>query len=173
VQGVTGRAAAFLDRDGTINVKAADGEYVTQPEEVRLLPGAADAIRRLNDVGALVVVVSNQRGISLGRMTEVDLAAVHAHLADLLDAATGGCVDAFMHCPHDINECDCRKPGIGMLAAAMRDFPDIDPARSVLIGDSRSDVEAGRRFGVRSLQLGVDAPDLATAVSDVIGTLTT
>lgn len=168
---VSGRAAAFLDRDGTINVKAAEGEYVTNPGELRLLPGAADAVRRLNDAGALVVVVSNQRGISLGRMTEGDLAAVHARLSDLLDAAAGGHVDAFMHCPHDVGECDCRKPGIGMLLGAAREFPDIDPARSVLIGDSESDVEAGRRFGVRSLQLGVDAPDLSTAVSDVIGTL--
>ena len=171
MSGVTGRAAAFLDRDGTINVKAAEGEYVTTPGELRLLPGAADAVRRLNDAGALVVVVSNQRGISLGRMTEGDLAAVHARLSDLLDTAAGGHVDAFMHCPHDVGECDCRKPGIGMLLGALRAFPDIDAARSVLIGDSESDVEAGRRFGVRSLQLGVDAPDLATAVSDVIGTL--
>ena len=168
---MTGRGAAFLDRDGTINIKAADGEYVSTPDEVRLLPGAAEAVRRLNDVGALVVVVSNQRGISLGRMTEGDLAAVHARLSDLLDAAAGGRVDVFMHCPHDIGECDCRKPGIGMLLGAVREFPDIDPTRSVLIGDSPSDVQAGRRFGVRSLQLGVDAPDLATAVSDVIGTL--
>jgi D-glycero-D-manno-heptose 1,7-bisphosphate phosphatase len=169
---VRGRAAAFLDRDGTINVKAADGDYVTAPEEVRLLPGAADAVRRLNDVGALVVVVSNQRGISLGRMTENDLAAVHTRLSVLLDAAAGGHIDAFMHCPHDIGECTCRKPGTGMLAAAVDEFPDIDPTRSVLIGDSASDVEAGRRFGVRSLQLSVDAPDLATAVSAVIATLT-
>ena len=171
MSGVTGRAAAFLDRDGTINVKAAEGEYVTTPDELRLLPGAADAVRRLNDAGALVVVVSNQRGISLGRMTEGDLAAVHARLSNLLDAAAGGRIDAFMHCPHDVGECDCRKPGVGMLLSAVRAFPDIDPARSVLIGDSGSDVEAGRRFGVRSLQLGVDAPDLASAVSDVIGTL--
>jgi D-glycero-D-manno-heptose 1,7-bisphosphate phosphatase len=165
------RAAAFLDRDGTINVKAAEGEYVTTPGEVRLLPGVADAVRRLNDARTLVVVVSNQRGIALGRMTEGDLLAVNGRVAALLAAGAGGHVDAFIHCPHDIGECGCRKPGIGMLERAVREFPDIDPARSVLVGDSPSDVAAGRRFGVRSLQLGVDAPDLATAVSEVVGSV--
>lgn len=163
MQAVRARAAAFLDRDGTINVEAADGECVTTPDEVRPRPDAADAIRCLNYAGALVAV-PNRRRISLGRMTEHNLAAVHARLA-------GAAGDAFTHCPQDVGRCDYRKPGIGRLASAVRQFPDIDLARSVLIGGSPCDVETGRRFGVRSLQLGVDAPDLAAAVSDVIAWL--
>ncbi len=168
---MSSRIAAFLDRDGTINIKATEGEYVTGPDQVRLLAGAADAIRRLNDAGALVVVVTNQRGIALGRMSERDLVAVHQRLQELLADTAGGHVDAFMFCPHDVGECNCRKPGTGMLSRAQRRFPDIDMARSVLIGDTQSDVEAGKRFGVRTLLLGVDAPDLAGAVDDVIGSL--
>lgn len=160
--------AVFLDRDGTINAKAPEGEYVTGPERVRLLPGAASAIRRCNELGALVIVVTNQRGISRGRMSEEDLEAVHARLAALIAQQAGGRVDAFLHCPHDEGECDCRKPRPGLLRQALRRFPEIDLSRSVLIGDAPSDVEAGRRLGVATLQLGVDAVSLAAAVERAI-----
>ena len=72
--------AVFLDRDGTINVKAPEGEYITRPEQLRLLPGAGEGIRMLNRAGVPVVVITNQRGIALGRMDEADLAAVHSRL---------------------------------------------------------------------------------------------
>ncbi|HEV3001502.1 MAG TPA: HAD family hydrolase [Solirubrobacteraceae bacterium] len=155
---MTAPAAAFLDRDGTINVKAPEGEYVETPEEVVLLPGAAAAIRVLNEAGVSVVVVTNQRGIALGRMTEDDLEAVHARLASLL-AAEGARVDAWYHCPHDRGECSCRKPGTAMLERAAREH-GIELRRSVMIGDSESDVEAGRRVGARTVRL---APSGAAA----------
>jgi D-glycero-D-manno-heptose 1,7-bisphosphate phosphatase len=164
VRGLEHRGAAFLDRDGTINVKAPEGDYITAPEQVRLLPGAAAAVRRLNDLGALVVVVTNQRGISLGRMTAGDVQDVHARLSGLLAGQAGAHVDAFFVCPHDHGQCDCRKPHPGLLRAAVRRFPKIDVDGSILIGDAPSDVAAGERFGVRSLQLGRDAADLAEAV---------
>jgi D-glycero-D-manno-heptose 1,7-bisphosphate phosphatase len=164
VRGLERRAAAFLDRDGTINVKAPEGEYVTHPDRVRLLPGAARAVRRLNDLGALVIVVTNQRGIALGRMTEGDLHQVHARLTALLADEAGAHIDAFFFCPHDRGRCDCRKPHPGLLRNAVRRFPDIDLRRSILIGDSPSDVAAADRFGLASLQLGRDAPDLWEAV---------
>ncbi|HEV2062608.1 MAG TPA: HAD-IIIA family hydrolase, partial [Solirubrobacteraceae bacterium] len=101
--------AAFLDRDGTINVKPPEGEYVEAPEELRLLPGAAAAIARLNAAGLPVIVVTNQRGVALGRMTEADVAAVHDRLREELSRA-GAHVDAIYHCPHQEGACACRKP---------------------------------------------------------------
>jgi D-glycero-D-manno-heptose 1,7-bisphosphate phosphatase len=163
-----GRPTAFLDRDGTVNVKAPEGDYITAPDQVRLLPAAAAAVRRLNDLDALVVIVTNQRGIALGRMTGDDLAGVHRRLQELLDEQAGAHVDAFFACPHDHGECDCRKPQPGLLQAALSAFPDIDVGRSVLIGDAPSDVAAGERAGVAALQIGRDAPDLNVAVARAV-----
>ncbi len=146
-------SAAFLDRDGTINVKAPDGVYVERPDELRLLPGAAEAVRELNERGLPVIVVTNQRGIARGRMTEDDLAAVHAGL-DALLAPAGARVDAYYHCPHE-GGCECRKPGTAMFAWAARDH-GVDPARSFMVGDVESDVEAGRRVGARTVLLRAD-----------------
>jgi D-glycero-D-manno-heptose 1,7-bisphosphate phosphatase len=165
---LTHPGVAFLDRDGTINEKAPEGDYIKHPGELILLPGAAGAIRRLNEAGVIVLVVTNQRGIALGRMREEDVDDVHAALRAELETETGARIDAFFHCPHDVGECDCRKPGTGMFAAAAERFPWIDPARSVTIGDSRSDVEAGHGFGTRTVLLGVDAPDLAAAVDRLL-----
>jgi D-glycero-D-manno-heptose 1,7-bisphosphate phosphatase len=159
---------AFLDRDGTINEKAPEGEYITRRDEVKLLPEAAGAIRRLNDAGVTVIVVTNQRGIALGRMTEQDLTEVNAELARQLTMARGARIDAFFHCPHDISECDCRKPAVGMFVQATERFPWIDLERSVMIGDSDSDVEAGRALGIRTIHLGVDALNLGTAVDHAL-----
>ena len=159
---------AFLDRDGTINEKAPAGDYIKGPEEVSLLPGAADAIRRLNDAGIAAIVVSNQRGIALGRMTEGDLEEVNAELCRRLEAAAGARIDAFFHCPHDVGECDCRKPETGMFRQAVGRFPWIELGRSVMIGDSESDVEAGRALGISTMRLGLDASDLSAAVDQVL-----
>ena len=159
---------AFLDRDGTINEKAPEGDYIKRPGELRLLPGAAQAIRRLNDAGIRVIVVTNQRGIALGRMTEDDLDAIHAELSTQLSEAAGAHIDAFFHCPHDFGECDCRKPETGMFRQAQKRFPWISLERSVLIGDGPGDAEAGRRLGIETLQLGTDAPDLGAAVGAVL-----
>jgi D-glycero-D-manno-heptose 1,7-bisphosphate phosphatase len=167
--GLDPSGVVFLDRDGTINTKAPDGDYVKRPVELKVLPGAARAIRRLNDAGVTVIIVSNQRGIALGRMTEADLAAVHSELADTLQTAAGAHVDAIFHCPHDLGQCDCRKPGIGMFTQARERFPWIDLNRSVMIGDSASDIEAGTALGMRTVWVGRDVPDLAGAVDEVLG----
>ncbi len=158
------RGAVFLDRDGTINAKAPEGDYITEPERLTLLPGAAHAIRRLNDVGALVIVVTNQRGIALGRMTEADLEDIHAQLRSILDEKAGARLDAIFHCPHDVGACQCRKPAPGLIYQARAWRPEIDLARSIIIGDSRTDSAAGRRAGLSTTLLGRDAADLAAAV---------
>lgn len=159
-------SAAFLDRDGTINVKAPEGEYVERPDELRLLDGAAAAVARINAAGIPVFVVTNQRGIALGRMTEDDLAAVHARL-DALLAREGARVDAYYHCPHEKGACDCRKPGTALFERAAREH-GVELGRSFVVGDAESDVEAGRRVGARTVLLGRDAASLRDAVEALL-----
>ncbi len=159
---------AFLDRDGTINVKAPEGEYVRRPEDVTLLPGAADAIAALNRAEVRVAVVTNQRGIALGHMTERDLAAVHQRLGALLDEAAGAHVDGIFHCPHDAEACDCRKPATGMFRRVAEQWPGVDLRRSAMIGDALTDLQAGRALGMTTVLLGVDAPDLGAAVKQLL-----
>lgn len=145
----------FLDRDGVVNRKLPEGCYVTRWEEFDLLPGVADAIARLNRAGLRVLVVSNQRGASLGLYTPADVEAIHAQLQQEL-ARHGAHIDAFYFCPHDKNACDCRKPLPGMFLQAQRDFPAIDAQTSVMIGDSAVDIEFGRRLGMRTLFIDGD-----------------
>lgn len=139
--------AAFLDRDGTINVKAPEGEYVTSPGGFTFLPGAERAIRLLAEAGWRVIVVSNQRGVALGRMTAADVDAVNARMAHLP-------IDGIFVCPHERGECDCRKPGTGLFRQALKRFPGIEIERSVMIGDADSDIEAGRAIGARTFRVG-------------------
>lgn len=146
------RPTAFLDRDGTINAKAPEGDYVTSWDEFAFLPGAEEAVRLLADAGWRVVVVTNQRGVALGRMSMADVDEIHRRMRERL------AVDAVYVCPHERGTCDCRKPVPGMLLQAMRDDPGIDPETSVMIGDAESDMEAGRRFGARTILVG--APPL-------------
>lgn len=161
----------LLDRDGTLNRKAPEGDWVKRVEELELLPGAARAVRRLNDAGIPVAVVSNQRGVAVGLIAPDELERIHAALAERL-AAEGARLDAIYHCPHERGECDCRKPQPGLLVRAAADF-DVPLAETAMVGDSDSDVEAGRRAGAATVQLlpagepsqaDLTAPDVAAAV---------
>jgi D-glycero-D-manno-heptose 1,7-bisphosphate phosphatase len=153
---------AFLDRDGTINAKPPCGEYVTTPAEIRLLDGAAGAIRRLNEAGIWVGIVTNQRGIALGRMTSADLDAVHERLLSRL-AAAGAHVDAVYVCPHQQGTCDCRKPLPGLLLRAQQDVGDMDFSQAAVVGDSLSDIQAGRAVGTRTVLLASGGVETAGA----------
>ncbi len=118
------------------------GQYVTSPAELVLLPGAARAVARLNAAGLRTVLVTNQRWLSGPSADPAGYAAVHARLEQLL-AAEGAWLDAAYHCPHAAGICGCRKPAPGMLHRAARDHLfDLDKA--VIIGDSDSDLKAGR-----------------------------
>jgi D-glycero-D-manno-heptose 1,7-bisphosphate phosphatase len=151
---------ALLDRDGTINAKAPEGEYITTPDALELLPGSARAIRLLNDAGVLVAVVTNQRGIALGRMTEDDLTAVHERLAAMLDDAAGARVDLWLHCPHEKGTCSCRKPHPAMLLEAL-DRLGGEASASVMAGDATSDVAAAAAAGVPAERVLPERPLLA------------
>src|SRR5271170_6985852 len=140
----------FLDRDGVINRKPSEGAYVTRWEEFDLLPGVAGAIASLNRSGRKVIVVTNQRGIALGLMTESELGAIHDRLQREL-AREGAAIDAIYYCPHGHDECSCRKPQTGMLEAAFRDFPGAAAENSILIGASHADMECGRRAGMTTI----------------------
>jgi D-glycero-D-manno-heptose 1,7-bisphosphate phosphatase len=149
------KKAAFLDRDGVINRKAPEGEYVTRWEDMEFLPGTREAIRLLNHAGFLVVVVSNQRCVAKGLITTEELEAMHARMCREFHPA-GATIDAVYYCPHDYEPpCDCRKPQPGMLLDAARAH-DIQLAASWMIGDSDHDVQAGRTAGCRTAQVVAD-----------------
>lgn len=139
--------AFFLDRDGVIIRQV---EYLKDPAEVELIPGAVEALRAIHRNGFLAVVVSNQSGIARGRFTRQDLDKVQARLYELL-AAAGEKLDGFYFCPHDphVEECRCRKPRPGMILDAARDL-DIDIGQSFMIGDRPADLETGIAAGCRN-----------------------
>src|SRR5215831_13250257 len=147
------RPAAFIDRDGTI---IRDAAYVRDPADVELLPGAAEAIRRLNDAGVPVIVVTNQSGIARGLLTRDDYRRVAARIDGLL-SAHGAQIDATYVCPHfpEISgPCDCRKPGLKLYRDAIADF-GIDASRSVFVGDRWRDVAPSTALGGRPIFLDV------------------
>jgi D-glycero-D-manno-heptose 1,7-bisphosphate phosphatase len=157
---VTGRLSrtlrfVFLDRDGVLNEKAPEGDYVTCWQRFHVLPGVPQAIARLNRAGLRVIVVTNQRGIARGLYTLEDVEAMHARFAELL-AQHGARVDAFLICPHEAGECDCRKPLTGLFDQAKARFPEINATESVMIGDSLADMEFGRRLGMATIWIASD-----------------
>lgn len=148
------RPAVFLDRDGTINVEVG---YLSRPEDFRLIDGSAGAIRRLNEAGFLVVVVSNQSGVARGYFGEDAVAKVNETMTRELEKL-GARLDAIYYCPHFSDgvveqyrrECDCRKPRPGMVRQAQKDF-DLDMRRSYVVGDHRGDILLAKNVGVRSI----------------------
>lgn len=145
------QAAAFLDRDGTINK---DKGYFYRPDELEFEDGAIAAIRLLNQAGYRVLVISNQSGIALGHFDEGKVDTLHRWMAEEL-ARHEAYVDGFYYCPHHPKlgigsyntVCECRKPAPGLLLKAANEW-DIDLNRSYMIGDHNSDVEAGLAAGV-------------------------
>ena len=149
-----GRIAVFFDRDGTL---IEDVGYLRTPDEVRLIPGAAEAIRMLNDRQILTCVISNQSGVARGLLTEADLVPIHDRLQRML-AAAGAHLDRIYYCPHHPTdgrppyniECTCRKPRTGMLQRAASELP-IALEKSFVIGDKTLDIEVAKAAGARSI----------------------
>lgn len=141
--------AVYLDRDGIINRKL-EKDYVKNWDEFHFLPDTIKAIKTINEKGYLVIVVTNQRGIAKGLMTEKDLQEIHRRMCEELQKH-GAYIDDIFYCPHDIKDnCNCRKPKPGMLIEAQKKW-NIDFAQSYIIGDSESDIEAGKRVGCKGI----------------------
>ena len=140
---------AFLDRDGVINRKAPDGEYIESWAQFEFLHGAVEAIRSLHAAGIRIVIVTNQRGIAQGRMTQAAVDEIHVRMNESLFGADREGATVLV-CPHEIGSCNCRKPELGLFRQAKARFPGIDARSSVVVGDSAVDVLFGNRLGCRT-----------------------
>jgi D-glycero-D-manno-heptose 1,7-bisphosphate phosphatase len=161
----------FLDRDGVINRLRKD-DYVKSWAEFEFLPGAKEALRLLADAGYRVVVVTNQRGVARGLISESELKVIHRRMLEET-YREGGRIAGIYCCPHEIGTCKCRKPEIGLFLEAQRGFGDIDFSACTVIGDSDSDMEAGMRLGCRNIFIGPNdhypsAPSLLEAVQNLV-----
>ena len=145
------RRAVFLDRDGVINEKPAPGDYICSVEQFRLTPHIAGWIRLFNALGHLVIVVTNQRGVARGLMSEEALSSIHQRMVEEL-AESNARIDDIFCCLHEENSCECRKPKPGLVHAA-RDKWNIDLAQSLLLGDSESDRQLAAACGIPFLNV--------------------
>ena len=170
------RAAVFLDRDGTMNVKPPEHEYVATTGEFVWLPGAREGIARLARAGYAIAVISNQRGVARGLVSPGVLEELEKRIQR--DLAPYGCaVETFRYCTHELGDgCGCRKPEPGMIFAAAEDL-DLDLRRSWMIGDTDSDILAGKAAGCRTVLVGSPpvrvVPDLvAPSLADASARIT-
>lgn len=145
--------AAFLDRDGTINVEKG---YISDPAQIELIPGSASAIRRLNDAGYLVFGLSNQSGVARGFFTVQAVLTINRRVMEMV-SDEGAKIEEILFCPHhpqgSVAEyavtCDCRKPATGMVEKVKSNYT-IEPADTLVVGDKIVDVELGRAIGART-----------------------
>ena len=158
------RRAAFLDRDGVINV---DVGFAHKPEQLVFTPTAREGIRAFNEAGYWVIVVTNQSGVARGLYDEMEVVRFHEHITARL-ADYGAFIDAFYYCPYHPGgtiaryaiDHEDRKPRPGMLFRAMQDLR-IQRAGSLLIGDRQSDAQAATAAGIPSIVVPSDTCDLA------------
>lgn len=150
------KPVVFLDRDGTINIESG---YIRNLDDFKLMPGAAFAIKQLNNLDITTIVVTNQSGPARGYYDEAWVGKLHEKMVDLL-AQEGARVDGIYYCPHlpdgVVSEysfaCDCRKPAPGLIRKAEEDFP-LDLARAYMVGDKATDVELAQNVGCQSVLL--------------------
>lgn len=161
--------AIFLDRDGTLMEEVG---YCADPAQVRVYPGVPEALQSLHDAGYLLILITNQSGIGRGYFTDADYHAVQAEFERQIQPAR---LDAAYYCP-DVTPSACRKPSPGMLLKAAREH-SIDLARSYMVGDKASDIEAGRAAGCRTIlvqtgygreQAGVPSTFIAKDLSEAV-----
>jgi len=142
----------FLDRDGVINIKL-EGRYVQNADEFEFMPGAKQAIAKLAKVFKRILVVTNQQGIGKGIMSAEQLDTLHLYM-ELEIEKSGGAITKIYYCPHlALENCSCRKPNSGMIQQAIIDFPAINIEESYLIGDSDSDIEAGKKEQLNTVKV--------------------
>ena len=155
------RRAVFLDRDGVINVKAPEGQYIARWEDFRFLPRVSEAITLLNEAQFSPVVVSNQRCVATGLVSQEAVERIHQQMLDHLKNLNAH-IAAVYFCPHDnLPVCACRKPAPGMLLQAAAEL-SLDLANSWMVGDSDVDIEAGRRAGCKTVR--IRRPDVSPGI---------
>ena len=168
--------AVFLDRDGVLNRKAPEGRYIADLQQFEILPGALEAVARLRRSGFLVFVVTNQRGIARHIVSPKAVEGMHQYLLNEAKQV-GGSIDKIYVCPHDDSDgCDCRKPMPGMLLRAAQEH-SVDLTKSWMVGDSVSDLEAGRSAGCKTAFVGSEVcraadlsmPSLEELVDLIVG----
>ena len=142
----------FLDRDGVINEKAREHDYIKEWSEFHFLPNVIRAIAELNRANFKVIIVSNQRGIARKFMTSYDVQKIHRKMRAAMKNY-GAIINKIFVCPHEKGKCQCRKPKPGLLKRAERSYA-IDKIHSYMIGDSITDIQAGKNYGVRTICLG-------------------
>ncbi len=140
----------FLDRDGVINRRKIGG-YVQHWEEFHYLPKVEEALIKLAQIFPVLVVVTNQQGVEKGLMTEQELIRLHqTFVKDITQK--GGRIDKVYYCPHHQEVgCPCRKPNTDMAFQAKQDFPTIDFSKSIMVGDSKTDLQFGRKLGMMTV----------------------
>ncbi|MDR2456924.1 MAG: HAD family hydrolase [Clostridiales Family XIII bacterium] len=140
----------FLDRDGVINEACPPGLYVLSEDDFKFVGGSIEAIVKLKKKGYKIVVVTNQRSIFKGLLSEKKLEDIHKKMLKKIESSNGK-IDKIYYCPHDKNSCNCRKPKTGMFEKAEKEFGKIDKENSFMIGDDPNDILAGRNFGVKTI----------------------
>ena len=145
-------STVFVDRDGVINRKPREDDYVKAVDEFELLPGSIEALARLSKSGMRVVIVTNQQGVAKQLVAAATLEQIHQSLENDVVAA-GGEIAEILTCPHIADSCDCRKPKTGLFVEAQRLHPEIDFADSVVIGDSQSDLDAAMAIGAAAIHV--------------------
>lgn len=148
------KPCVFFDRDGIVNHPPGPGRYVEKVEAFQLLPGFVEALKVVREKGYRAVIITNQRGVALGKMSLQTVQDIHTRMHGLLNLY-GVAVDGVYFCPHNHGQCSCRKPQPGMLLQAAREL-GLDLSRSWMIGDDERDVEAGRRAGCHTVFVGAE-----------------
>jgi D-glycero-D-manno-heptose 1,7-bisphosphate phosphatase len=153
---VSSITTVFVDRDGVINRKMPEGEYVNTAADFELLPGAVDALAELTRAGMKVIVVTNQQGLAKGVTDPQAVEQIHSGLRASVESA-GGKIDQILVCPHLAGSCQCRKPAVGLFEQALESDPQIEYKHSAVVGDSSSDIEAANQIGAFAI-LVTDRP---------------
>ena len=150
-QGNKSYSALFLDRDGVINHKI-EG-YVVSFSDFHFIEGVRESIPILNQIFNRIIIVTNQQGIGKKLMSVNELEVLHKRMLVDIEISFGK-IDEIYYCPHlASDDCSCRKPKSGMLISAKKDFPDIDFSRSILLGDSETDIISAQKVGMDSVKL--------------------
>ena len=153
----------FLDRDGVINKKRTD--YVKTINELKFIPNIFNALKKFNDIGFIIIVITNQSVVNRKIISEIQLKKIHNHMLKTMEK--NSCkIAKIYYCPHHPEEkCDCRKPNSGMIKQAMNDF-EIKTQNAILIGDSETDIEAATKMKIKSIKIQTNG-QLIDLIDDV------